>query len=768
MPSPVCPARSGSKVLAAPAVRADVPEASHAALPVLRPLGALLLAACAGAHAEAPDAPAAVHTLSTVTVRETAEAAEGRDGLRASQTRIGRGMQELRDIPQSVTVVTEKLMDDRNLDTVKQALKNVAGISFMAAEGSEEDIRLRGFPVQGTGDMFIDGLRDPAIYDRDTFALDRLEVLRGSASMLFGRGSTGGAINQVTKVPRLMDENQVDMTLGNHHHRRITGDFNAVTGENAALRVNVMATRAENNGAGSALDKNGIALAYRWGIGERDEYLASLYHLDNNNGIHYGLPWIRPSAASSAAQTTILPLRPTVYYGMASDYNRSDASIAGLTHTHRFDGNAELRTQVRVSQFGRDQRASTLRLCPNTRGTTADSRCASLPNAYLDNFGPATTLLRDAQNKIQDMDVAQVQSDYSDRFKAWGLSHTLLAGADLAREKKTVYAVRSASEGGASVPSKPVTTVGTPNDGAWVDEALRTLRVNNSYQSTGLGLYAQDMVDIAPHWKLVAGLRYDHLDGDYHSYTAAGVASHYQMKVSEFSRRAGVLFQPTDRQSYHLSLGTSFNTSGDAYSLSAANQNTPPEQSVNLEVGGKFDSPGRQWTTRVAAFRSTKLHERNTDPLVNLTTLSGKRHVAGAEVDVSGRLTPRWEVFASYMWLPVARIDQPVSGGETGRPSLTPRYSGTAWTTYQLTPKWRVGGGLNFRGEQTPNRNPGWSVPSFMTADLMTEYVVSQDKVIVRGNLSNLTDKRYADQLYSGHYVPGTGRLVQVTTTLKF
>ena len=116
----------------------------------------------------------------------------------------------------------------------------------------------------------------------------------------------------------------------------------------------------------------------------------------------------------------------------------------------------------------------------------------------------------------------------------------------------------------------------------------------------------------------------------------------------------------------------------------------------------------------------------------------------------------------------MAAIDQPVTGGETGRPSLTPRYSGTIWTTYQLTPKWRVGGGLNFRGPQTPNRNPGWIVPHFVTGDLMAEYTPVRDKVTIKANITNVTNKLYADQLYSGHYVPGAGRTIQVTTSLKF
>src|SRR5690606_24843664 len=159
----------------------------------------------------------------------------------------------------------------------------------------EEDIRLRGFSLQQTGDIFVDGMRDPAFYDRDTFNLDRIEILRGSASLLFGRGSTGGAVNMVNKPPRLITEHQVDLTLGSHAYRRAVGDFNIQTGGSAALRLGAMVTQARNNGSGSSIDKKGVAAAYRWGIGERDEFQASLYHLDNNNGMNYGMPWIRPT-----------------------------------------------------------------------------------------------------------------------------------------------------------------------------------------------------------------------------------------------------------------------------------------------------------------------------------------------------------------------------------------------------------------------------------------------------------------------------------------
>ncbi len=155
--------------------------------------------------------------------------------------------------------------------------------------------------------------------------------------------------------------------------------------------------------------------------------------------------------------------------------------------------------------------------------------------------------------------------------------------------------------------------------------------------------------------------------------------------------------------------------------------------------------------------------------------LSGKRHTAGVELDLAGRITPKWEVFGSYAWIPVARIDKgapsgvALSGERVGdRPSLTPRHSGTIWTTYQVTPAVRLGGGLNARSSQTPNRNPaGIVAPSFVTGDLMAEYTLN-DAIAFKLNVNNVTNKLYADSLYSGHYIPGLGRKVQVTMTARY
>jgi len=735
------------------------------------PLGALLLMGSLSAMAQTTSTPIETKTLKPVVVKEQAVAPEGKDGVRATTTGIGKGNQALRDIPQSVTVVTEKLMDDRNLDTLKDVLHNTAGVTFQAAEGGEEDIRLRGFSLATTGDIFVDSMRDPAFYERDTFNNDRIELLRGSASMLFGRGSTGGAVNQVSKAPRTIDQNEVTTTVGSFNYRRLTGDFNVQTGENAALRINAMATKADNNGAGSSIDKKGISGAYRFGIGTADEFSVGLYSLQNDNGMNYGLPWIKPTASAPTSATTVNDkLDPSAYFGLASDYNAGSAKYATASHLHRFDDNSEIKTVIRKGSYTRDQRAGTVRHCLKstnaTTGVVSNPQCPT--TVALDTFGPATILTRGNNAKIQDLDSLYAQSDYSHKTTAWGLKHEILAGLDFARESKNVYA--------ASAVTKPTTLAGTPFDGAAINEGARTVLRTSAFQAQNLGVYAQDMVQVAPTWKVLGGLRYDSMRGDFNTITPAtgAVSSSYAQTIGDWSERVGVLYQPNALHSYHFSWGTSFNTSADTYSYSALSANTPPEQSRNIEIGAKLDTSDKRFTTRLAIFQSTKFNERNTDPDSAATAflLSGKRHSTGLEVDLTGHLTPKWEIFGSYMWMPDAAIDvaspTATAGDRQGeRPALTPLHSGTVWSTYQLNAQWRIGAGINFRSEQSANRNPGWMAPAFTTVDLMTEYTFSE-QVSLKGNISNIGNVVYADSLYTGHYIPGAGRNAQLSLNLKF
>ncbi len=727
------------------------PQAIKSIAPsALLPLGAMLLAGSMNAFGQQA-VPESGKTLATVEVKEKAETPEAKTSLRATETSIGKGKQKLRDIPQSITVITERLMDDRNLDDFKEVLRNTAGVTFQAGETGEEDIRLRGFSLVQAGDIYVDGMRDSSIYERDTFNYDRVEVLKGSASMLFGRGSTGGVVNQVNKKPFLMNSHEVKTTVGTGNELRVTGDFNLKTGDDAALRMNVMTHEADNWGA--KVSKKGIAPTYRWGIGTEDEFSVGLYHLEYNNRPNYNNPWILNGGQ-------IQPTLPAKnYYGLASDYNKGRATYGTLSHTHRFSDGGELKTTLRHGRYERDLWSSVIGFQGGAPASVS---------AITDN----TVLTRTQKGRIGISTTTLLQSDYSNDFDWFGKKHKVITGVDWSNED----ALRNNNFSGGN--SGLTTLVGTPNDGDWRAD-LRGDAPMNKFNARTLGVYVQDTMALTPTVKLIAGLRRDHFNANYN--TAAGASN--SRTDALWSPRLGALYQPSDVASYHVSYGTSFNTSGDVYQYavqgpSAKDANTPPEESRNIEVGGKFDLFERRLMLASSLFYSQKYNERNTDPDTAATQqlLSGMRHAAGLDVDVAGRISPQWDAFLSWTWLPMARIvDSNVALNAAGtgaqvagdRPGLTPLHSASLWTTYRLTPQLRIGGGLNYRDRQNPEGARHVEAKAFTTLDLMAEYMIT-DLTTLKLNVTNVTNELYADSLYRGFYSPGAPQSVQLTLKVQF
>jgi len=740
--------------------------------------------------ASAASAPTARPETTMQPIAVKAKAETDATSLRATNAAVAKGTQDIMDVPQAVTIVTERLMNDRQVDTLNQALKLMGGISFLAAEGGEQDIRLRGFSI--SGDIYVDTIHDPAFYDRDMFGFERVELLRGAASMLFGRGSTGGVVNQVSKQAFLDDASQVNFTVGNDGFLRFVGDFNIQTGETSALRINLMRNTADNNG--NFIDKEGAALNYRWGIGTRDEFVAGFFYLNNDNGINYGLPWLRRSSTQTGSNPSVMipGLDPSnVYYGAPSDYNAGSATYGTLGWTHRFDNGGQLQSALRYGSYERDQRASTVRFCQRTTnantGVVTNPDCPPTPQG-VNTISDATILTRGTQNKVQDMDTTYLQFNYLNTFGWFGVNNEVLAGLDLAHEEFAGYNTGTLPPGVTLNKNSPRTTIGTPDNGyGWVDESLRIKRQQAAFDARAAGIFAQDLIQVAENWKVLLGLRYDYFKGDYQSFQTASngnvpvgtVTADRKRSDGEWSERFGVLYQPLPTMTYYFSYGTSFNTSGDTYAYDLPGSNTPPESSRNIELGAKLDLFNNLLSTRFSIFNITKYHERNRDspagtPIEDYL-LSGKRHATGLDIDIAGRITPLWDVFVSYTWIPNAEIDVGNADGTTlsgelvgQRPSLTPRNSGSVWTTYQVLPQLRLGAGISGRSSQTPNRNPpGIVAPSFITGDIMAEYNFS-DRIGFMLNVTNVTNRYYADSLYTGHYIPGAPRAVQGTLTVRF
>ena len=229
-------------------------------------------------------------------------------------------------------------------------------------------------------------------------------------------------------------------------------------------------------------------------------------------------------------------------------------------------------------------------------------------------------------------------------------------------------------------------------------------------------------MQIDAQWKLLAGLRWDRFSGRFTSpVTGSAAATERSRSDGLWSRRLGVLYQPSAFASWHLSYGTSFNTSGDPYQYDALGSNTPPEGSVNYELGGKFDLMDGNLSLRLALFKSIKTNERNRDE----TSVTATNYVL----------------------------------------------SGTSLQGEAVGSRQGLGAGLNARSSMAPQLVTTFEAPSYVTADLMAEYSVGEysvGEISYKANLSNVTNKLYADMLYRGHYTPGKGRTLQLTGSFRF
>jgi catecholate siderophore receptor len=734
------------------------PAASPASDKALLPLGALMLAVSVSGWAQsvtpAPTAGAAASTqtegkaLPLVTVTGTRD--RENQTYQSGVTSVGKMPVAAKDIPQSLTVVNEKLIHDQGKDSFKSALENVIGITFEAGEGGRvgDNIRLRGFSA--AGDMYSDGMRDIAQYNRDLFNVERVEVLRGAASMLFGRGSTGGVINQVSKQPRLITEHEVNATVGTKGYQRYQGDFNFKLGDDAAFRINAMATDGDGRGenASASTHRRGLAMDYRFGIGTANEFEISYYHLHYDDKPDWGFAWFNSRPA---------PLTEKFWYGLNTDFQKDKADAVTLAHTHRWADGSSLKTTVRDGYYSRTLRA--------TQASFAAGTTIANLNA---NTGVSRGNTSAGNAKAGNEHHTFLQTDYLTTTQWFGHKNSLLIGAEYAVENsdRLSYPLLTGA--------KPGTTVGNPISAGIGGNY--TQRLETSFKATTLGLYMQDTIDLTPYWKLVAGLRVDNFKADYDRPTGVPPNNgRLSRSDSLLSKRLGVMYQPTGEVSYYAAYGTSFNTSGDLYQFDPNSANTAPESSRNMEIGAKWELYDGDLSLRAALARTEKYNERNTDIDTNTNSflLSGKRHTDALEFEVAGRITPQWDVFAGIGFLK-AKIDKSGSNlaglAEVGEnPGLSPSRQATLFTTYRIGDKWRIGGGFTAVSTNKPANSVASTnrAPGYVKADALVEYRINEGNT-VKLNIDNLFDKVYYNTLYRGFVAPGDARSVRVTLTSKF
>jgi catecholate siderophore receptor len=641
------------------------------------------------------------------------------------------------DTPQTITAVSQEVMQQQGTTTLRDALRNVAGISLAAGEGGAQgdNLTIRGFSARN--DLYIDGMRDFGSYYRDPFNTEEVEVLQGPASVAFGRGSTGGVVNQATKTPGLMRFISGDADFGTDLTKRGTLDINLPVpklGEGAAFRLNVMGD--EGNIAGRDVAENrrfGIAPSLSLGLGTPTRWTFSYFHQNADDIPDYGIPWLFNGPA---------PVPRNNYYGFKDDnYLRTYDDIGTAKVEHDVNDHVLLRNQFRYANYVRD---------------------ALITEPQVPSSVTLGTPLNAIEIDRHEIGVDSVESfldeqlDMTARFRTGFIRHNIVTGVEVGRETSNPTRPNWADV--------PTTSLLNP-DFSESFSGEQTIRSIVNTTAITAGAYLLDTMNLGQHWDLAGGFRWDRFDTDYKQ--LAEPASAFNRVDQMPSWRAAIVYKPVSIGSIYLDAGTSFNPSAESLSLSASTASLPPEKNLTYEFGSKWDFPHSRLSLRTALFQTEKLNAREpdpTNPLLNV--LAGTQRVRGAQFELRGRLTSRWDLLSSYAYLDGKVVSSNFYPEAIGAPlANVPRNTFNFWSTYRFP--WRLEGGLG--GNYVSSRSASSTKPFDPTTGLLKEapaYWVFNamakrkltEHIDLQANIYNITNRYYYDELHPAHVVLGPGR----------
>lgn len=717
-------------------------------------VNAIMLTGAANAQTNTPPVTAGVSTNAPTKLPDvviTGEKAKDEGSYKPEMLSSPKYTVPLRDVPQIITVIPKAVMAEQGATTLRDVLRNVPGISIQAGEGgvpAGDNLSIRGFSART--DMFIDGVRDFGGYSRDPFNLEQVEVAKGPSSSNAGRGSTGGSINLVSKMPQLDAFYAGSAGYGTDDYKRTTLDLNQplkdVGIEGTALRFNALWHDANTPGRDVVGDSRwGLAPSLAFGLGTPTRLTLSYFHLDQDNIPDYGIPWVpNTNVPLGAFGDQPAPVDYSNFYGLESrDYERTRTDLGTALLEHDFNDEVSLRNLFRMGLTTRDSVIT----APRFLNTTS------------------TTINRQIQSRDQVDTVLANQTDLTTRFEIDQLEHTMVSGLEFAAERSENY-LRTGTTSTTDL-FNPGT--GDPNPGA----VTRTGAVNKADALT-VSLYAFDTVKLGEQWEWSGGLRFDHFEVEYNSRSAANVLTTLRSGDDMVSWRTGLVFKPRENGSIYFGYGTSFNPSAEGLTLasgatSANSINTDPEQSQTFELGTKWDFFKQRLSLSAAIFRTDKTNARTEDPTdpADIIVLDGVQRVQGIELGAAGRITDDWQVFAGYAFMHSEIVESKNAAEAGNQLSNTPQQSFNLWTTYKLPWNLEIGGGAQFVDSRFSSNANTRSAPSYLLFDAMVGYQITKN-IDLRLNIYNLADEEYIDRVGGGHFVPGAGRSAVLSANFKF
>lgn len=636
---------------------------------------------------------------------------------------------DLSKVPQSVSVVGRQQMDKQKAQTVMEALKYTPGVfADSRADGLFDGLFIRGFGGFGglaNFDKKLDGLplrsgqylATPTI---DAYLLERVEVLKGPASVLYGQASPGGVVNLVSKQPVLNPLHSVELQMGSHGERQLGIDLGGALDDQGvwSYRLAGMSRRADTQIDHTEEQRIAITPSLRWQPNDDTSltFLAS-YQKDPSS---YYTGWVPAEGsvfknANGKISRHFNPGEPSV-----DAYDR-EQSMVGYKFEHRFDDVWTFRQNARYMYL--------------------ESKYKGYMVNYVNPWASATELNRLLDHSVEDQQTLSLDNQLQAEFETGPLKHTTLMGLEVSRGRSSMKLGRSYAVSGIDYLNPQYGSV----------SALPDVASNIVQKTTQGGAYWQDQIEW-DKWNFLIGLRQDWVTTETDDHLGD---THSSQSDDDLTGRVGVIYNFDNGISPYASYSTSFEA---VTGVDAQSQAFKPMKGEQYEVGVKYQPPGWNSFVTVSAFDITQENVRTSDSNNALYYVqSGEVRVRGAELEAHARVTDNLNLILGYTVLDPEVTKDTNTQIEGNRPVSVPLNQATAWADYEFSGALHgvsAGMGIRHVGKSYGDTSNDLSVDAYNLVDAAVQVDLSRFTSELRGlsialNVKNLNNKHYVASCFS-------------------
>jgi catecholate siderophore receptor len=642
----------------------------------------------------------------------------------------------LRDLPQSVSVVTSALIADQRMSSMADVARYMPGVGFAQGEGNRDTPILRG--NSSTSDFFVDGVRDDVQYFRDVYNVDRVEALKGPNAMTFGRGGVGGVINRVTRQADWGQAREASLQFGSWNNKRFTTDVGRALNEAVAVRATGLYEDSDSYRDGVKVERYGINPTVAFRLGPHTTLRGSYEYFHDERVADRGI---------SSLNGRPVETDPGTFFGdpARSPTHATVNLVSGLLE-HRANARVTFRNRLSYGDYDKFYQ-NVFPGAVNAAGATV----------AISAYNNATT----RQNVFNQTDL--IVSARTGRF-----GHTLLLGTEFGRQETVNFRQTgffSSLGGNVTTFNAPLAS---PTISLPVEFRQSATGADNQGVTTIASFYAQDQVALSEHIEAVVGLRFDSFNADV---TNNRIATEFTSEDGLVSPRLGVIYKPIEPLSLYSSYSLTYlpRAGEQLSSLSLTNQALDPEEFRNYEVGAKWDVvPSFSFTTALYRLdRGNVIAPDPTDPAVSI--LVDAQRTKGLEIGVNGYVTPAWSVAGGYAYQD-GEITRSISATAQAGAVLAqlPKHSISIWNKYDFTAQLAAGLGMISRGDVFTSTDNLVVLPNWTRIDAAVYYDVTS-KLRAQINVENLFDEGYYLNAHGNtNITPGSPRAVRFAFTTMF